>query len=81
MLACGYRDAGPPHPLQKRLRTYSGARIDAKFHIRNFLVNLLHEVDDKVDEFVPVHLIRVEVGDEEADVVVLQYNGSGEKIN
>ena len=68
-----------PHPLQELLRTYSGARVDAELHLRDFPVNLLHEVDDKVDEFVPVHLIRVEVGDEEADVIVLQHNGSGKK--
>ena len=31
----------------------------------------LHKVNDKVDKLVPQHLLRVEVGDEEADVVTL----------
>ena len=40
-------------------------RVDAEFHFRNFFVDLLHEVDDEVDQLVPVHLLRVEVGDQE----------------
>ena len=31
----------------------------------------LHKVNNKVDQLVPQHLLRVEVGDEEADVVTL----------
>ena len=31
----------------------------------------LHKVNDKVDKLVPQHLLCVEVGDEEADVVTL----------
>ena len=40
-------------------------RVDAEFHFRNFFVDLLHEVDDEVDQLVSVHLLRVEVGDQE----------------
>ena len=31
----------------------------------------LHEVNNKVDELVPQHDLRVEVGDQEADVIAL----------
>ena len=30
-------------------------------------------MDDEVDELVPVHLLGVEVGDQETDVVALEY--------
>lgn len=42
-----------------------------ELHFRNLLVNLLHELNDKVDELVLEHFLRVEVGDEERDVVAL----------
>ena len=59
------------HPLEKLLCAYSRPGVDAELHLRDLLVNLLHELDDEVDQLVPVHLVRVEVGDEEADVVPL----------
>ena len=41
--------------------------------VKSFLPSwpYLHKVNDKVDKLVPQHLLRVEVGDEEADVVTL----------
>lgn len=32
-----------------------------KFHFRDFLVNVFHELDNKVDELMLQHLIRMEV--------------------
>ena len=59
------------HLFQELLRANSGSGVDRKLHLRDLLVNLLHEVDDKVHELVAQHLLGVEVGDQEADVVTL----------
>lgn len=40
-----------------------------ELHLGDLLVDLLHELDDKVDELVLEHLLGVEVGHEERDVV------------
>ena len=47
------------------------SRTYEEFHLGNLLVNLLHELDDKVDKLVLQHLLGVEIGDEEGDVVAL----------
>lgn len=57
--------------LKKLLGTGSGPRINGQLHLADFLVNFLHKMNDKVDQFVLVHLFCVEVRDEEADVVAL----------
>lgn len=46
--------------------------VDRQLHLADLLVDLLHEVDDEVHQLVFVHLLRVEVGDQEADVVSLK---------
>lgn len=51
--------------LQKLLCRDPGAGIDCQFHFIDLLVDLLHEVDDEVDQLVAVHRLRVEVRDQE----------------
>lgn len=58
-------------PLQEFLGANASPRIHSQLHFANLLVDLLHEVDHEIDQLVFVHLLRVEVGDQEADVVAL----------
>lgn len=51
----------------------AGSGVDREFHLADFLVDLLHEMNDKVHQLVFVHLFCVEVGDEEAYVVALHW--------
>lgn len=60
------------HPLQVFHGTFSGSSIDCQFHLWYLLVNLLHEVNNKVNKFVFEHLLCVEVCDEEGDIITLQ---------
>ena len=64
------------HPLEELLGTDPGPGVDAELHLRDLLVDLLHEVDDEVDQLVPEHLLGVEVGDQETDVVALEEDKS-----
>lgn len=50
----------------------TGPGINRKFHLTDLLVDLLHEVDDKVHQLVFVHLLRVEVGNQEANIISLK---------
>lgn len=67
--------------LEEFLSDDTGPGIDGQFHLADLLVDLLHEVDDKVHQLVFVHLLRVEVGDQEANIVSLksQCMGGNEK--
>lgn len=49
----------------------ASARVDGQLHLADLFVDFLHEMDDEVHQLVLVHLLRVEVGDEEADVIAL----------
>lgn len=42
-----------------------------EFHLRNFLVHLFHEFNHEINELVGEHLFRVEVRDEETDIIAL----------
>lgn len=42
-----------------------------ELHFRNLLVNLLHKLDDEVHQLMLKHLLGMEVGDQEGDVVAL----------
>ena len=42
-----------------------------ELHLGNLLVNLLHELNDEVNQFVLQHLLCMEVGDQEGDVISL----------
>lgn len=58
-------------PFEELLGAGACPGIDRQFHFADLLVDLLHEANDKVHQFVLIHLLRVEVGDEEAYVVAL----------
>lgn len=57
--------------LEEFLCDNSGPSVDRQLHLADLLVDLLHEIDDKVHQLVFIHLFCVEVGDEEADVIAL----------
>jgi hypothetical protein len=54
---------------QERLSHKTGPRIQEQLHLRNLLVHLLHELDNKVHQLVLQHLLGVEIGNEEADII------------
>merc|ERR1711884_535703 len=58
-----------PYPFEELLSTNTSPGVDAQFHLGNLLVNLLHEMNDKVDEFVSQHLFSVEIGDQKANII------------
>lgn len=58
-----HKDRLPPHP--------PGATYE-ELHLRNLLVNLLHKLNDEIDQLVLQHLLGVEVGDQEGNVVSLE---------
>ena len=60
-----------PHPFEVLHGTLPGTGIDGQLHLGDLLVDLLHEVNHKVHQFVLEHLLRVEVGYEEGNVVTL----------
>ncbi len=42
-----------------------------ELHLGDFLVHLLHKLDDEVHELVLEHLLGVEISDQERDVIAL----------
>jgi len=58
-------------PLKKLQSTVPRPSVDRKLHLADLLVYVLHEVYHEVHQLVLVHLLGVEVGDEEGDVVAL----------
>lgn len=61
--------------LEEFLCNDTGPGINGQLHLADLLVNLLHEVDDKVHQLVFVHLLRVEVGNQEANIISLKSQG------
>lgn len=57
--------------LEEFLGYDTGPGVNGQLHLADLLVDLLHEVDDKVHQLVFVHLLRVEVSDQEANVIAL----------
>lgn len=49
----------------------NGSRTYEELHLRNFPVDLLHELNDEVYQLVLQHFLGVEVGNEERDIVAL----------
>lgn len=49
----------------------TGPGVNGQFHLADLLVDFLHEVDNKVHQLVFVHLLRVEVGNQEANIISL----------
>lgn len=50
---------------QEALRHETCSGVQEKLHLRDLLVHILHELDDKVHQLVLQHLLSVEVGNEE----------------
>ena len=44
---------------------------DEEFHFRDLLVDLLHKLDDEINQLVLQQLFRVEVGYQKGDVITL----------
>lgn len=58
-------------PVLARARRHVSRLPYKELHFRDLLVDLFHELNDEVDQLVLQHLLGVEVGDEERDVVAL----------
>ncbi len=58
--------------LDECLSSRSCSGIDSQLHLIDFLVNFIEKSDDEVNQLVLVHLLRVRVSDQEADVVALK---------
>jgi hypothetical protein len=56
---------------QEALSHESCSGIQEKLHLRDLLVHILHELDDEVHQLVLQHLLSVEVGNKERDVIAL----------
>lgn len=56
------KDRLPSHP--------SGATYE-ELHLRNLLVDLLHKLNNEINQLVLQHLLGVEIRDQEGDVVAL----------
>lgn len=53
--------------------------VDGQLHFTDLLVYFFHEMNDKVHQFVFVHLLCVEVGDQKTDVIALQNENGWQK--
>lgn len=49
----------------------TSAGVDRGLHLGDLGIDVLHELDDEIDELVLVHRLGVEVGDQEGDIVSL----------
>ena len=58
------------HALEVSLTGNTSTSVNRKLHLADLLVDVLHELDDEVDELVLEHGLGMGVGDEEADVEV-----------
>lgn len=58
--------------FEELLSNNTSPGVDRQLHFTDLLVNFLHEMDDKVHQFMFVHLLCVEVGDEKTDVIALR---------
>lgn len=70
--------AAAPHSksFQKLFGADASPRIDRQLHFVDFFVDFLHEMYDKIDQFVFVHLFGVEVRDQKTDVVAFDWFAS-----
>lgn len=57
--------------MTSKLSTEDGETTYEELHFGDFLVNLLHELDDEVDQLVLQHGLCVEIGYEERNVIAL----------
>ena len=59
------------HGLEESLTSDTSTSVDRELHFRDFLVDVLHELDDEIDELALVEGLGVDVGDKERDIVHL----------
>ena len=64
---------GYTYPFQELLGTNSSPRIDTQLHFGDLLVNVFHEMNDKVNKFMPEHFFGMEISDEETDIITLNF--------
>lgn len=64
-------ESGNTYRCQEALGHETGPCVQEKLHLRDLLVNIFHELNDKVDQLVLQHLFRVEVRNQERDVIAL----------
>ena len=57
--------------LEELLCADTRSRVHRQLHFADLFVDILHKLDDEIHQLVLVHLLSVEVGDQEADVVAL----------
>jgi len=57
----------------------AGAGVDGQLQVADLLVDILHKVDNKVHQLVFKILLGVEVGDQERNVVSLDWFSSQKK--
>ena len=66
------RSYGKSRDRRLALPTTWGLRTTyEKLHLGDFLVHLLHELDDEINQLVLQHLFGVRVGDQERDIIAL----------
>ncbi len=51
------------------LGSATSTSVDRKLHLRDLLVDILHELNDEIDELALVQSLGVYVGDKEADII------------
>ena len=57
--------------LEERVRDDTCARVDGQLELAHLGVDVLHELDDEVDQLLLLHVLRVEIRDEERKGVAL----------
>ena len=56
---------------QEALSYETSSCVQEELHLRDLLVHVLHELNDEVHQLVLQHLLGMEVGDEERNVIAL----------
>lgn len=56
---------------QEALSYETSSSVQEELHLRDLLVHILHELNNEVHQLVLQHLLGVEVGDEERNVIAL----------
>lgn len=56
---------------QEALGNETSSGVQEELHLRDLLVHILHELNNEVHQLVLQHLLGVEVGDEERNVIAL----------
>ena len=62
---------GYTYRRKEALSNETSSCVQEELHLRDLLVHILHELNDEVHQLVLQHLLGVEVGDEERNVIAL----------